>query len=309
MDNQLADWTNGSRCALVTGATSYIGSHLVEGLLAEGWQVHAITRPSSLQCLLEPYLQRITIHVHDGSMQGMLRIVAAAKPDVVYHLAAMVLLEHRMEDVDQIINANVLFSTQLIEAIFRNGCRNLVNTETFWQHCNGSEEYDPVCLYAATKQAFHDILYYYVSVARVNAISLVLYDTYGPDDPRNKLFSFLKQAAKEKRQIDMTPGEQLVDMTHVDDVVVAYLRAGEMLLSENVTNLNTYAVSSGQRMTLRQLVELIVHETGIPIQPRWGGRPYRTNEVMKPWGGKPLPGWQPKVDLATGIRDVFKRIA
>jgi nucleoside-diphosphate-sugar epimerase len=308
MDNKLAGRSNLSKCALVTGASGYIGSHLVEGLLAEGWQVHAITRPSSLQRLLEPYLQRIKVHVHDGSMQGMSRIIAAAKPDVVFHLAAMVSSEHRMEDVDQMINSNILFSTQLVEAMFLNGSRNLVNTETFWQHCNGSDDYDPVCLYAATKQAFRDLLGYYVSVARVNAISLVLFDTYGADDPRNKFFTFLKQAAKEKRQIDMTPGEQLVDMTHVDDVVAAYLLAGEMLLSEIVTNLKTYAVSSGQRMTLKQLVELIVHETGIPLQPRWGGRPYRTKEVMRPWVGELLPGWQPKVDMATGVRDVFTRI-
>lgn len=309
MDNLPSTGGLGStRCALVTGATGYLGSHLVRGLLAEGWQVHAITRPSSSQRLLDAHLQQIILHTHDGSMNGMLEIVAAVKPTVVFHLAAMVLSEHQVENVDQMVAANILFSTQLVEAMFQCGVKNFVNTETFWQYCEGSKDYDPVCLYAATKQAFRDILIYYVGVGRINAISLVLYDNYGPNDPRKKLFSFLKQAAQAARMIDMTPGEQIVDMTHVDDVVAAYLRAGQMLMSENVTNLDTYAVTSGQRMTLRQLVELVVHETGISIQPNWGGKPYRTNEVMEPWVGKPLPGWQPKIDLVAGVRDVFRRL-
>jgi nucleoside-diphosphate-sugar epimerase len=308
MANKLINNVATSRCALVTGATGYIGSNLVGGLLAEGWQVHVIMRASSSRHLLAPYLNRITGHDHDGSVGGMMNILAASKPKVVYHLAAMASSEHRMENVDQMVSANVLFSTQLVEAMFRNGTKNLVNTETFWQYSKGAEEYAPVCLYAATKQAFRDILIYYTGNGHVNALSLVLYDTYGPDDPRKKLLTFLKQAAQEKRQIEMSPGEQIVDLMHIDDIVSAYLHAGETLLSQKDCNFKTYSVTSGQRMTLRELVELIVRETGITLQPKWGGKPYRTNEVMEPWLGKPLPGWQPKVDFSSGVHDVFKRV-
>lgn len=308
MVNNLESNIKSNRCALVTGATGYIGSQLVGGLLSKGWQVHIIVRPSSSTHLLDPYLDRIIVHAHDGSMVRMMNIIASTKPEIVYHLAAMTSSEHRMEDVDQMVSTNVLFSTQLVEAMFRNGTKNLVNTETFWQFCNGSVEYSPVCLYAATKQAFRDILTYYVNTGSINALSLVLYDTYGPDDPRNKLFAFLKKAAQEKQQIDMTLGEQVVDFIHVHDVIAAYIYAAEILLAKAHHNFDTYAVSSGKRMKLKQLVELIAHETGISIQPNWGKKPYRTNEVMVPWLGKPLPGWKPKVDFSTGIHDVFDKV-
>ena len=293
------------KCALVTGGSGYIGARLVERLIADGWQVHVILRPSSSLNLLGSCVNKLTIHLHDGSMNEMLDIVAAAKPEVIFHLAAMAIADHRPENVDQMVISNVLYSTQLAEGMVRNGIRNLVNTETFWQYHEGSDEYDPVCLYAATKQAFHDILYYYAKTGAIQAISLVLFDTYGPRDPRKKLFNILKQAADEIRSIDMTPGEQIVDMTHIDDVVEAYIQAAEMLLTGNIGKLDTYAVTSGRRMTLKELVELVIRETGVPIHPNWGGRPYRTNEVMVPWLGKPLPGWQPKIDLETGIREVF----
>lgn len=290
--------------ALVTGATGYIGSRLVRLLLEDGWQVNALVRPTSSLQLLQPYLRRINCYIHDGSMSGMLKLIESAKPTVVFHLAAVAMSEHRPEDIDPLLNGNLLFSTQLVEAMSRCDIRNIVNTETFWQRYSG-KNYSPVCLYAATKQAFRDILTYYVESGRINAISLVLYDTYGPDDPRAKLFFHLKQAMQTMQEIDLTPGEQIVDMTHVDDVVAAYLRAGAMLWNESQEGFHTYAVSSGQRMTLKQLVELVISETGIPLLPNWGKRPYRAREVMEPWIGEPLPGWQPSIDLATGVRELF----
>lgn len=297
-----------TRSALVTGGTGYIGSRLVCRLLEDGWSVHVITRPRSSLHLLEACLGKLFIHAHEGSIARMLEILATAKPSVVFHLAAETLAEHRLEDLDQLISANVLFSTQLVEAMYRSEARYIVNTETFWQHNNGTDSYDPVCLYAATKQAFRDILRFYVKTGRVRAISLVLYDTYGPRDPRSKLFAVLRDAARGGRVIDMTPGAQIVDITHVDDVVAAYIRAGEMLLAGHNDEWETYAVTSGRRMTLRELVELAVHVTGASIHVNWGGKPYRPNEVMVPWLGKQLPDWHPKIDLQAGIRQIFNEV-
>lgn len=294
-----------NKCALVTGGSGYIGSKLIEGLIADDWKVHLILRPTSSLNQLSKYESRLVIHLHHGSTDEMLDIFALAKPDVVFHLAAMANAEHRSADVEQMIISNVLFSSQLVEGMARNGVKNLVNTETFWQHAQGTDQYEPVCLYAATKQAFHDILYYYTSTSAIQAISLVLFDTYGPDDPRKKLFNFLKLAAFNNKPIDMTPGQQIVDMSHVDDVVAAYLQAAEMLLATNIAKFATYAVTSGRRMKLKELVELIIRETGISIHPNWGGRPYRPNEVMVPWLGEPLPGWRPNIELEKGIREIF----
>lgn len=302
-----ANQLNRTRCALVTGATGYVGSRLMRRLARDGWVVHVIVRQGSSLELLEECVDRLNIHVHDGSSRRMLAILALTKPSVVFHLAANAMAEHRAEDLDQLMVSNVLFSSQLVEAMYRNETRYIVNTETFWQHHSGTDSYDPVCLYAATKQAFRDILLFYLKTSRICAISLVLYDTYGPGDPRRKLFSVLRESVRRGGAVDMTPGEQIVDMTHVEDVVEAYILAGEMLLTGNV-QFETYAVSSGQRMTLKQLVELAVNATGVSIRPNWGAKEYRKNEVMVPWLGKPLPGWSPEIDLATGIREIFSKL-
>ncbi|WP_235048918.1 NAD-dependent epimerase/dehydratase family protein [Methylomonas sp. MK1] len=290
---------------MVTGGTGYIGSRLVNRLVRDGWVVSVIVRENSSLNLLVASLQKLNCYTYDGSMNCMLNIMQIAKPDIVFHLAAVTLCEHAPDDVDAILDANVRFSTQLIEAMSRSAIKSFVNTETFWQHFSGAD-YNPVCLYAATKQAFRDILVYYIETGQFNAISLVLYDTYGPDDPRKKLLSFLMGAKETKTEIDMTSGEQIVDMTHVDDVVAAFLRAGQMLLDEQYEGFGTYSISSGQRMSVRRLVELFVNESGVSLQLNWGGRAYRLREVMDPWIGNSLPGWKPKFDLVTGIRQLLR---
>ena len=69
------------------------------------------------------------------------------------------------------MSSNITFGTQLVEAMVANGCYQFVNTGTSWQHYE-NDEYNPVNLYAATKQAFEDILRYYVETSALRVITL-----------------------------------------------------------------------------------------------------------------------------------------
>jgi nucleoside-diphosphate-sugar epimerase len=293
------------RTALVTGATGYIGSRLSASLLDSGWQVNAVTRASSSLGLLAGLIHEIHFHEHDGTTDSLCRILENVRPDVTFHLACSATADHGPADVKNLIESNVLFGSQLLEAMRQSGSPCIVNAESFWQYSEHVGNLGPTCLYAAAKQAFHDILRYYIQSGHAVGVCLVLYDTYGPDDPRPKLLPFLRKAALSGSQVDLTPGHQIVDMSHIDDVVAAFLRAADLLLAQEVDGLSTYAVSSPQRMTLRDLVELFVRETGLALEVKWGARKYRPNEVMVPATGAALPGWRPAIDLAQGLRVVF----
>jgi nucleoside-diphosphate-sugar epimerase len=79
------------RRALVTGATGFVGSHLVRHLLAEGWAVHVIVRPGSSLGQLTPSLSGMVMHRFDGNIELMRGIVCESQPDVVFHLASLFL--------------------------------------------------------------------------------------------------------------------------------------------------------------------------------------------------------------------------
>jgi len=201
-----------------------------------------------------------------------------------------------------LIRSNVLFGNQLLEAMKVSGVRFLINTGTSWQHYN-NEDYNPVCLYAATKQAFEAILEYYVQACDIKAITLKLFDTYGPNDPRQKLFHLLNKAAMSGEPLDMSAGEQLIDLVHVDDVVDAYMIAAQRLLDGKVSVHEDYAVSSGCSLPLKELVALYSDATGWNVNVNWGARPYRFREVMRPWDkGRAIDGWRPKIALGKGLK-------
>lgn len=294
--------------ALVTGANGFIGSHLLARLLAEGWEVHSIVRPGSNLVPLGAMQDDLLLHVHDGTTANMQTIMSTARPKLVFHLASMFLAEHQPTDVEGLIQSNLLFGTQLAEAMVREGALWMVNAGTVWQHYE-NQVYSPVNLYAATKQAFEALLQYYVEASGLCVITLKLSDTYGPDDPRPKLMNLLKRLAADNQPLAMSPGEQFIDLVHVDDVVRAFVVAGEQLLSGAVKGHERYAVSSSQPLRLRELVHRYVEQVlGRKLHISWGARPYREREVMKPWIGEPLPGWIARVQLAEGLESMFSNV-
>jgi len=289
------------RVALVTGAAGFVGGHLARRLLAGGWETHAIVRRSSNATSLRDVLGSGNVHIHDGSTEGLVNILRNVHPEVVFHLASVFVAEHSTDDVGPLVQSNILFGTQLLEAMTVAGVSIIVNTGTTWQHYEG-REYSPVSLYAATKQAFQDILQFYCEARGSRAVTLELPDTYGPDDKRPKLLSILDRAARTGGTLQMSPGEQLLDLLHVDDVVHGYEVAADGLLSGHLPSPSEYQLSSGSLVRLKDVVELYREVNGRTVNVVWGGRPYRAREVMEPRSPvRVLPEWQPCIGLKDGL--------
>lgn len=280
--------------ALVTGATGFLGRRLCAVLAAQGVRVDAVVR--AIPRGFAPF----AMHRHDGTMRSMSKIVAAVRPDAAFHLAALASYDHAEADIDALVDANLRLGVQLAEACARRGRVVLVNAGSYWQHAGGTSRYVPVSLYAAMKQAFQDIAAYYVDATPLRVATVTLYDVYGPGDSRGKLLAQLDAARADGRPLKLSPGRQLVDMLHVDDAVAALIRAAHVLNSNATLSGSVWAVSSGQRRTLRGVVAAYARVAG-PVKVIWGGRPYREREVMRPWRGPALPGWKPLVRLSEGL--------
>lgn len=277
--------------ALLTGATGFVGSNLTRRLVKDGWDVHIIVRPGSDLSQVKRILHQITVHEHCGSSDNMLSIMQVASPDIVFHLASLFLSGHQPKDIGPLIGSNILFGTQLVEAMVNSDVYKLVNTGTSWQHFQ-NENYNPVNLYSATKQAFEDILRYYTEASHLKVITLKLFDTCGPDDPRPKLVNLLKKAAETGETLNMSPGEQLIDLIHINDVVEAFVLSADRLRTEVLVKQEVYGVGTGEPISLRSLVGIYENSIDAKIKINWGSRPYRDREVMKPWDCfEKVPGW------------------
>ena len=283
----------------VTGATGFVGNALAHYCLTQGNETHVLVRSPEARRNFSP---GITVHLTDGSIDSLRHALEQSRADTVFHLASLFLANHQPEQAASLVTSNILFGTQLLEAMALTGCKKLVNTGTSWQHF-ATTEYLPVNLYAATKQAFADIATYYHEAAGLSCITLKLFDTFGPGDTRRKLVNILLDAARTGEALDMSPGMQIIDISYVDDVVTAFAQAARLLETSQEPVLKDYFVS-GERLTLRDFVQVVSSTLGRKINARFGARPYREREVMQPVapGDLLLPGWQPHYGLAEGIR-------
>lgn len=290
---------------LLTGATGFIGSHLARRLGARH-DIAALLRPESRRLRLsgiEPPLREL---IWDGDVASLPALLAEFGPEAIIHLASYYTGVHQPEDIDPLIASNLRFPTALLDAAAAIGCGQFINTGSVMQHYEDAE-YSPFNLYAATKQAFADILTYYVRAGGLaRAITLQLTDTYGPNDPRSKLIPLLRAAAAKSEVLAMSPGEQLVDLVHVTDVAAGFEHALTLLPGVPARQQRIYALRSATPMKLRDFVALYNEVSADPVRVEWGARSYRPSEMMQPWTqGEDLPGWRPTIDLREGLRELL----
>ena len=287
---------------LVTGATGFVGSHVARALAASGAEVHALVRPGARLDRVPDLVDVVTFHTVEARAEQVAAVVGGIDPDITFHLATHFVAEHRPADIDALVESNVAAPTRLVDALASGGRGvTLVNAGTAWQHVEG-ESYRPKNLYAATKQAFDDVLRHYTERRQLRVVTLNLYDTYGPGDHRGKLLSALVAALRSGEPLALGSGEQLVDFVHVDDAVAAFLHAADGARDSDDRTVPTYAISSGGACRVRDVVELLGEVAGRPVPVRWGARPDRPGDMVTPWyAGAPLPGWRPTISLRTGL--------
>lgn len=287
--------------ALVTGATGFAGRHLVRRIVADGWTVHALTRAASTRRPVLP--DAVTMHSRDDVVADVAEIITAVRPDVVFHLAALS-AHHEVGQLQALVHANVTLTAVVAEAAAAVGSR-MIHISSSAKHYQGAS-YSPVSAYGATKQAQCDLVQYFVEADGLDAREVCLFDTYGLEDDRGRLTSLLMDAAASGAPVALSTGRQLIDLTHIDDVVEALV-----MLAGHDGPVGRLVVRSGSPMTIRALAERVAAVTGRTIDARWGARPERPREMVTDWRVPSADiGWAPRIPLDVGLARLWQeRIA
>lgn len=290
---------------IITGATGFIGSNLVRTLLNNNSKITIITRKDSNYSKILDIKDKLNIYEYSGDIVELVNLFNLINPDLVIHLASEFILNHRLYEIDELINSNIRFGTQILEAMKLSTCKKIINTSSYYQHYN-NEVYNPVNLYAATKQAFEDIIYYYSSEYDIKAVTLELFDTYGENDSRPKILNLLNNYSNNKKILDMSLGEQVLDITHIDDIIYAYLEAIQLISIKEDNTPDKYSLISENRIKLKDLIKLYEKVTQKKINVNLGAKPYRNRQIMNPWDkGEKLPQWKARISISEGIKKCF----
>lgn len=271
---------------LITGATGFVGKNLYKNLI-RSHEIFVLTREQSDTSKL--YIEHQ--YIFTGDIDGLKNYMISEHIDGVIHLATKYVAEHDACQIADMIHSNVYLGTAVIDAAVNAGIKWFLNIGTIWQNYNSpdySDEYHPVNLYAATKQAFMTIAQYYTETSPIRFCTLKLCDTYGENDNRRKIMDLFADIAKSGKTLDMSPGEQMLDIVHIDNVVIEIERLISILSDNSKDYRPEYVVTSGKLITLRELAKQFEQSHNTKLNINWGGRSYRKREVMKPYVGNKL---------------------
>ena len=294
------------RKILITGATGFIGSNLCNKLVSLDYDISIITRKNSNYNNIKNIIDKVDIFIYDNDIDNLIDYFNNRKFDLVIHLASSSIVEHNKDNINVILDSDLKFSINILEAMRYSKSKNILNTSTYFIHYK-NENYNPNSLYAIMKKTFEDILKFYNEDYGINYISIELFDNYGFNDTRNKLLELIHKASLTNEVLNMSDGYQILNLTYIDDIINGYLIAIDMLLNSRGIN-KKYTLKSNDNITIRNLVNLYEKISNKKINVNYGAIPYRKRTMMFPWTDCDLlPNWEQKYTLEEGLKEFILR--
>ena len=302
------------RRVLVTGGAGFIGSHLVDALLARSCRVAVLDdlstgRWENLVGALNRGARLHAANVTDGA--AVERAVAAARPDTVFHLAAQIDVRHAVADPARDALVNLIGTVTMLEAAQRHGVRRFVLASTGGAIYGEADEIPtpesapprPGSPYAASKAAAESYLELYRRLHGISTLSLRLANVYGPRQyaggEAGVIAIFCAAAAADEPVTVYGDGGQTRDFVYVADVVEAFLAAGA---SDDGGCCN---VATGRETS----VEDLVRELGLRVHHA----PARPGEVRRscldPGAAAARLGWSARTALTDGLGHTLTSMA
>lgn len=265
---------------LVTGATGFVGRHVVQALLDLGCAVSVLARDPA-KALALPWGGRVEV-IPGGLDAGPELLDRLAAHPVIAHLAWEGLPNYKAEtQVTEVLPRQLEFLSRLVER----GARRLLVTGTCFEYglAQGALAEDtpcaPVTAYGRAKDALRQALTPLCAAAGAELVWARLFYMHGPGQSEKSLLSQLDRAISSGAEsFNMSGGEQERDYLPVERV--AWLLARLALLGGAA---GAYNVASGRPVTVRALVEERLRQRGSALRLNLGHYPYPDYEPMRFW--------------------------
>ena len=293
---------------LVTGGAGFIGSHLVDKLLATGRRVRVIDNFAvGRRANLEQHRGSEALEVVECDVSDKAKVDHSCRGvERIFHLAARADVVPSIQDPENYFRSNVDGTFAILEAARRHRIKRLVYVAS--SSCYGipdvypTPENTPACPqypYALTKYLGEQLVIHWAKIYGLPAVSVRFFNVYGPRARTSGTYGavfgvFLAQLLAGKPLTIVGDGEQTRDFTFVSDVVDSLLVAAA---SDKIGEI--YNVGSGRPVSVNELVRLLGSPESVNIPKRPGEPECTFADISKI--ERDL-GWKPKVPFADGVK-------
>jgi len=297
------------KSAFVTGGTGFLGSHVVRRLLRDGYRVHVLVRNQSDFWRLTDVLPQIQCHT--GALEdpaSLQAIVAAARPELVFHLASATVVAGSAAASQQLVTVNLGGTVNLLDACAGVDYAAFVTAGDSFEYAASHSPLSeascpqPINLHGITKLASTIYAQSIAAAGRRPVMILRLFSTYGPYDHPRRLVPRVIAGALSGTPLSLSRPGIVRDWVYVDDMVDLFLQAAQDAgrLSGGVFN-----AGSGIAVDLGTIVETTLRLTGSRAEPNWGVFPAPDHDDY-PWVADTQRtfrefSWRPATSLEDGL--------
>ena len=306
---------------LVTGADGFIGSHLTEALVREGYKVRAFVYYNSFnswgwldQCAPDVKGQ---FEVFSGDIRDPHGVKQAMKDcSAVLHLAALISIPYSYHSPDTYVDTNIKGTLNVLQAARELGVKRIIHTST--SEVYGTAQYVPIdekhplqgqSPYSASKIGADQLAYSFYSSFNLPVVTIRPFNTYGPrQSARAVIPTIITQVAKGQKKIELGATSTTRDFSYISDTVGGFVKAlqSDRGIGE-VVNLG-----SNFEVSIRQIANLIAKSFNTEIEivtQRERLRP-DNSEVERLWAdnskAKQLFNWSPSYTQLQGLEKGIK---
>lgn len=284
----------------LTGATGFVGQHLLDELLTAGHTVLALHRRPSDDSL--PRRE----HLHWIPLHGARAAFEARPPRALVHLATCY---GAAQPLSELMESNVVMPLRLLESALATGCTALINTDSYF--AKPEFDYPHMRAYIDSKrcllQCCAQLAAAHPSLRVVNAR---LEHVYGPGDGAAKFVTHLLTRLVAHEALALSPGDQTRDFIHVRDVAAAYLAVVGSVegFAPGVTELQ---IGTGRAVSIREFVTTAKSLAASNSTLDFGALPHRPCEIMESAAAPDslaalaTLGWAPRRTLVDGLQDTL----
>ena len=307
-----------NKIILVTGADGFIGSHLTEMLLEEGYKVRALSQYNSfnnwgwLEGINHPNLEVVTGDVRDPHYCKHI----SRDVDTIFHLAALIAIPYSYIAPDSYVDTNIKGTLNICQAAKENGVRRVLVTST--SEVYGTARYVPIdenhpkqpqSPYSATKIGADAMAMSFYNAFELPVVIVRPFNTYGPRQSARAIIpTIITQIANGTTEIklgDLTPTR---DFNFVKDTCRGFIKIADCdeAIGQEINICSNYEIS--MRDTLSLIAEIMGKDVKF-IEDTQRLRP-KNSEVFRLWGDntkiKKLTGFEPKYDIRRGLEETIK---
>ncbi len=278
---------------LLTGASGFIGSSILKKIQLNN-KIYIIQNKSSKTIFKKN--KNIKIIKFDN-YNFLFKKLKNIKVDTVIHCATHYKKNHKLNDIEKFTQANILLGNIILENLRNIKAKNFINFTTTWESSNGLLN-NPKNLYAAYKNSFNCLIKFYKKkFPFIRFIDLVIVDTFGFDDDRDKIINTLKNNYKKNKITKIVSKRLYLNLINVDDVVSAI----NIILKKKVLS-GKYILKNTKFISIFKLVNLINKETDRKIKISWLSNIKIKDKIAK---YKKLKSWKPKKSSIENIKNLI----